>query len=754
VTVPAPSVDWAIAACPRNALHVLIDRGVVWRLRPVAGDGACRKREAGEDDEANRDRSPHTTKYAAGRRMLTSHTKVAKGGGRQQSPSSRVWRAEMPSSSGDVYREATQQAGAAAALDQLVGVARRLGPAMGTVVLPFALVLYLALQNGGYDEVVRSEIGVAVWWVVLLGALVGLLPVSRFGRAGWVGVALLAAFAAWTAVGISWSESSERSVEEVARLATYLGVFALALAVQGRYGLHRTLASVAAAIGVIGVLALLSRLHPAWFPADNVVRFLPDSEGRLSYPLNYWNGVAALMAVGIPLLLTVATQSRRLLSQALATAALPIVALAAFYTFSRGGAVEIAVGLLALLLLHPRRLALLPTLGLAVAGSALVIAAASQRDALEDGLRGAAAQSQGDEMIAVVLVVCAGVALVRVAFGLVARHGIGPRPQVSRRAATTGLAIAAVAAVAAGLVAGVPSELSDRWEEFKDPRGAGVGIERFDSASGAGRYQQYQAAIDAYETDPLTGIGPGTFEYWWSREATVPIFARDAHSLYLETLAELGIVGLALIVGLIAWVLGVGTARALAAATERRALLAGAVASAAAFAVAAAVDWVWELAAIPAAFLLIAGAVLAPPVGHARRRRTLATTVVLAALALPALAVIAISLAGAASVRDSQAEARSAQLAPALDRALEAEDVQPYAASASLQQALVLELGGDLDGAAAAAREATREEATNWRIWLTLSRIEAENGNARASVEAYREARSLNPTSPVFEGAQ
>jgi cytochrome c-type biogenesis protein CcmH/NrfG len=181
--------------------------------------------------------------------------------------------------------------------------------------------------------------------------------------------------------------------------------------------------------------------------------------------------------------------------------------------------------------------------------------------------------------------------------------------------------------------------------------------------------------------------------------------------------------------------------------------------------VAAAVDWVWELAVIPAAFLLIAGALLAGPlaesratqrgkVGGRRRRRRVATTVVLAALALPALAVIAISLAGAASVRDSQAEARSAQLVPALDHALDAEDVQPYAASASLQKALVLELGGDLDGAAAAAREATREEATNWRTWLTLSRIEAENGNARASVDAYREARSLNPTSPVFGGGE
>lgn len=667
----------------------------------------------------------------------------------------------MAPSSGDAYRQAPPNAAGRAALADLPGVARRFGPAMGTVVLPFALVLYLGLQNGGYDEVVRSEVGIAVWWIVLLGALVGLFPASRPGRTAWVGLGLAAALALWMVIGIGWSESSERSVEEVARVATYVGIFALSVAVQGRDGLRGTLSSVAAAIGVIGALALLSRLHPAWFPEDNIARFLPANEGRLAYPLNSWNGLAALMAIGIPLLLMVAAQSRRLLSQALATAALPVVALTVFYTFSRGAALEIAGALLALLLLHPRRLALLPTLGLGVAGAAVLIAAASQRDALEDGIRGAVAHSQGDEMLAVVLVVCAGVALLRVAFGLAVRHGIGPRPRVSRRATVAGFAIAAVAAVAIALAAGVPSELSDRWEEFKDPGGAGSGTERFESASGAGRYQQWQAALNAFESEPLTGIGAGTYEFWWTREATIPIFVRDAHSLYFETLGELGIVGFLLLVALIACIIGVGIARALGAATEQhRALLAGAVASGAAFAVAAALDWVWELAVIPAAFLLVAGAVLARPAPDrsaatkTRRelRRSLINSLVLALLALPALAIITISLAGTTAVRDSQAQARSAQLTPALEQALAAEDLQPYAASPSLQQALVLELKGDLDGAAVAAREATEKEATNWRTWLTLARIEAENGNPEASVEAYRQARLLNPTSPVFGG--
>ena len=62
----------------------------------------------------------------------------------------------------------------------------------------------------------------------------------------------------------------------------------------------------------------------------------------------------------------------------------------------------------------------------------------------------------------------------------------------------------------------------------------------------------------------------------------------------------------------------------------------------------------------------------------------------------------------------------------------------------------MLELRGDFDGAAAAARAATADEPTNWRTWLVLSRIEAYRGDAQASVAAYREAESLNPRSTLF----
>src|SRR5215218_10208201 len=84
----------------------------------------------------------------------------------------------------------------------LAEVAGRFGPALAGWLLPFALVLYLALKGGGYDEVIRGEVGIAVWWVVLLGALVGVLPAARIRGIGWVGPGVLIAFGVWTAIGV------------------------------------------------------------------------------------------------------------------------------------------------------------------------------------------------------------------------------------------------------------------------------------------------------------------------------------------------------------------------------------------------------------------------------------------------------------------------------------------------------------------------------------------------------------------------
>jgi O-antigen ligase len=397
--------------------------------------------------------------------------------------------------------------------------------------------------------------------------------------------------------------------------------------------------AVGAAIAVVAIFGLLSRLHPAWFPGATDTAIQLGVRSRLSYPLNYWNGVATLIAVGIPLVLVTAGAARSILARALAAAALPAMALAALYTFSRGGAVEIAIALVVLFALHPRRLQLLPTAAVAAAGSAILVVAATQRHALENGLGNSAAHSQGSEMLVLVIVVCAGVALLEAAIALTGRHLLRSRPTVPRRAAIVATALAVLVAIVVAVAGGVPGYLSDRWHDFKAPTDPGVtGVQRFDSASGNGRYQLWQAAVHGNATNPVLGIGPGTYEYYWTQHRTFPLSVVNAHSLYLESLAELGIVGLILIIGVVGAPLVVGTAKTLRARgdPDRSALFAAATAALAVFAVAAAVDWVWQLPAIVAAFLLVAAAVLnggirrappeirgcAPPAHRPRRRRT------------------------------------------------------------------------------------------------------------------------------------
>jgi len=51
--------------------------------------------------------------------------------------------------------------------------------------------------------------------------------------------------------------------------------------------------------------------------AEQTAQFLTSGEERLSYPLNYWNGLAALIAIGLPLMLQLAAKARPLAVRAL-----------------------------------------------------------------------------------------------------------------------------------------------------------------------------------------------------------------------------------------------------------------------------------------------------------------------------------------------------------------------------------------------------------------------------------------------------
>jgi O-antigen ligase len=641
-------------------------------------------------------------------------------------------------------------------------VARLDPPAIAAWTLAFAVVAYLALSNGGYDTIVRSQVGVAVWWIVLLAALAGILP-ARIGRTGWVAIGLLAAFALWTGLATTWSESAERSTIELGRIATYLGVLVLAIALQGRAAARHTINGVACAIGLVTLLAVLSRLHPSWFPGNDHLEFLGQGSARkLSYPVNYWNALAAFAAMGVPLLLGVALGARTLAGQAAAATMLPLSALCIYLTISRGGALALVVGIVVFLLFVPKRLDALGTLGVAGIASAILLSGASQRDALQDGASSAAALHQGSELLWLAVIVCGGVALLQVAMGLAARHLERPAALAPGKRSTLlrGLAVVAVLCVV-GVAVGAPGWIDDRRQEFTAPYGTVASggedtvFSRLQAANSNGRYEYWQSALDANATDSLKGIGPGAFEFWWAREGTTPGFVRDAHTLYFETLAETGIIGFVLLIGMLAFLLGAAVVRSLRASPATRIWIAAAVGGLATFMTAAAFEWVWEMGAIACAVMALAAVILvgrdeAEPAETQDERAPLLPRILVALLAAAAIGAVAVPMAGALATRDSQAAVNDGRLVAALEDSRTAERLQPYAATPRLQRALVLEQAGDLTAAASAARSATRDEPTNWRTWFVLARIEALRGEATAAVGALREARRLNPRSPLL----
>ncbi|HTU14852.1 MAG TPA: O-antigen ligase family protein [Solirubrobacterales bacterium] len=628
-------------------------------------------------------------------------------------------------------------------------------PAVAGFGLPFLIVVYLALEAGGYDLVVRGQVGIIAWWIVLLGVIAGLLPLTRVTRGGWAVLAVLGALAAWTAAALTWTESTERGLIELSRVATLLGIFALMLLLQGRDGFRRSVAAVGAAVAVVAVVALASRFQPDWFPASEIPADYPVS--RLNHPLEYWNGLAAFMAIGLAPLLWAASSARSIPVRALAAGAVPLVVLACYLTASRGGAIEAGAALLILIVLFPRRLSLLPTLLVTGLGSAVLLLLIQARPELRDLLPGDAAGSQGTEMLWLTLGVFIVVAVLQAVVTTATARNRIVIPRVGRKTARRFGLASGVLALLVVFVALGSGWAGDRWSEFKEPAPGDGTVGRLGNLSSGERYKVWESAVDAGSSEKLTGIGPGTFEFWWAREGTGTQFVRDAHSLYLENLAELGPLGFLLILTLVLGPIVLAGTRALARGSDdRRALLAAAAAGMAAFAVAAGIDWAWELTVLPVMFLILVAATVGPAAESRRgRKRSRFTPVPLSGrrkagfglAGVVAILAIAIPLAGTVLVRESERLFREGDLKGSLEKADRATGIQPYSASALDQKSLVLIAAGRPEEALPPALDATNRESTNWRTWFVLESAYRALGDDSGAERAAARARDLNTRS-------
>jgi O-Antigen ligase. len=126
------------------------------------------------------------------------------------------------------------------------------------------------------------------------------------------------------------------------------------------------------------------------------------------------------------------------------------------------------------------------------------------------------------------------------------------------------------------------------------------------SSTGSNRYAYWKVALRTFADEPLRGVGSGGFATEWLQRRTITEVVRDAHSLYIETLAELGIVGL-LLLGL---ALGAVAACARAVYRVDPALAAGPIAALTAFGLHAGIDWDWEMPALTLVAISLAGVLL------------------------------------------------------------------------------------------------------------------------------------------------
>ena len=114
----------------------------------------------------------------------------------------------------------------------------------------------------------------------------------------------------------------------------------------------------------------------------------------------------------------------------------------------------------------------------------------------------------------------------------------------------------------------------------------------------------WRSALADVGDHPLLGSGAGTFEQYWNEHRPRNYVAKDAHSLYLERLAEQGPVGLALILALVLYPLGVAVRY------RRDPVVLTAVGVLVAFTVHAGFDWDWEMPAVTGLALVGASAIM------------------------------------------------------------------------------------------------------------------------------------------------
>jgi hypothetical protein len=598
------------------------------------------------------------------------------------------------------------------------------------------------------------------WAIVLAGLAFGFMPRAEPPRIAVVTGASLAALAALTALSMAWASDQGAAFDDSIRVLGYAGLFLLVVITARSGDGPAWLRGLAIGATAVGAIAVLARLEPSLFgyPERELAAQVPADANRLSWPLGYWNGLAALLAVSVALLTWLGASAAGRVTRTAAIAALPIPILGLYMTTSRGGMIAAGLALAVLIAVGPRRLrmALSAGAGLVVAG--LLLAVASGRNDLFDRPGTDLAATQGDEVLAMLLGA--------IALAAALRYLLDPwlerleAPRLGRRVWTAigvGAALLAIAAI-------VASDPSERWEEFKrPPTAADTAGERDVLARGgsSGRWQFWTAAYDAFETEPLRGIGAGGYPTWWNQHGSLPSDTGNAHSLAMDTLAELGLLGVAAVLAFFGATLVAGIGRVREGGVGDGAATA-ALAVFAAGLVGVAGDWTWDLPAafapsIIAAGLLVGPATLAsdrertPIRGEVRSRRRFAAGVALLAFSWVAICASGLLVAARYELTSSHNAADDGELTEAAEQANNAIDLEPWAAEPRRRLADVMLAAGNVPEAQKAISEAIDRAPEDPELWLVSAQVELAAGDREAAASDVERAKQLAPRAPELQ---
>jgi hypothetical protein len=514
------------------------------------------------------------------------------------------------------------------------------------MLLPGALIVFMGFNAGGYFPATPAIAALVLAQILLVRIMQARHPFDGLAPVTLVAIAALGLYTLLTLLSASWSHSSARALIEFDRAWMYLLILVLFGTVRAStQDLRWLIRGLVIGVCIVCLAGLTSRVLPnVWHTAPGV------ANERLSYPVTYWNALGLLAALGIVLAfhLTCSLGERRS-ARILAAAVVPLLAATLFFTFSRGAIAAGAVGLVLYMLVARPRGLLSGVLATAPPSAVLIVIAyrANLLDTVDPTTPAAVSQGHRVALAAgVCAAVCAGLRwLLAVRLDPRLRHPASRTP-TSRRRRSAALAGALAAVVLVALALGAAHSVSQDWHRFLSGASTGGGSDlrrRLTDPSNDGRTDLWRVALHGFSASPLHGYGAGMYQTLWDRNRPLFAYTINAHSLYLQAMAELGVIGLALLLILVG---AVFVGLAMRARGSRRSIYGALLAAGVVWALHAGVDWDWEMPVVTLGFFAAAGAALSPRARTYRpgwvpsqSSRTVLGLLCLATLVTPALII-------------------------------------------------------------------------------------------------------------------